>query len=266
MLRKLLKYEFKATGRIFLPLFLALVVFASITKLFSGISPNQFPTPARITMFIYVIIMISMFVMTFIMMIQRFHKNLLSDEGYLMFTLPVKPWKHIASKLLTSMLWVIASGITAFVSIFIIGFQKGKLTNIMSNFSSFHQDVINQLGPSVYILAFELIIASLLMLASAILIVYTAIAIGQLFNKHKILASFASFIALTIFEQISNTLISLIPGVMYFSNMPNLTPDLLGAQSFMMLAILYRIILTTFFCIVYFAASNYILSKHLNLE
>ena len=90
MLSKLLKYELKATGRIFLPLFLALLLFAGINRF--TLSPDEFDAPAMISMIMYIIIMVGMFVMTFIMMIQRFYKNLLSDEGYLMLTLPVKPW------------------------------------------------------------------------------------------------------------------------------------------------------------------------------
>ena len=34
MLRKLIKYEFKATGRIFFPLYLALIIIAFIQRLF----------------------------------------------------------------------------------------------------------------------------------------------------------------------------------------------------------------------------------------
>ncbi len=62
--------------------------------------------------------------MTLTMMIQRFNKNLLSDEGYLMHTLPVKPWKHIASKLLASMLWMIGSVVVALISILVITYEK----------------------------------------------------------------------------------------------------------------------------------------------
>src|SRR5680860_1037839 len=97
MLSKLLKYEIKATGRIFLPLFLALLIFAGITRFISAVGPEKWATPAILSMIIYIIIMVGMFVMTFLMMIQRFYKNLLSDEGYLMLTLPTKPWKHITS-------------------------------------------------------------------------------------------------------------------------------------------------------------------------
>jgi hypothetical protein len=58
--------------------------------------------------------------MTLIVLIQRFYKNLLGDEGYLMFTLPVQSWSHILSKLAVSMLWTVVSGGVALCSILFI--------------------------------------------------------------------------------------------------------------------------------------------------
>ena len=43
----------------------------------------------------YGMVIIAAFVITLIVIIQRFYKNLLTDEGYLMFTLPVKAHSHI---------------------------------------------------------------------------------------------------------------------------------------------------------------------------
>ena len=41
-------------------------------------------------------------------MVVRFRNNLMTDEGYLMFTLPVSVHQLLWSKLLVSMLWFIA--------------------------------------------------------------------------------------------------------------------------------------------------------------
>lgn len=254
MLSKLLKYELKATGRIFLPLFLALLLFAGINRF--TISPEKFGAPAMISMVVYIIIMVGMFVMTFIMMIQRFYKNLLSDEGYLMHTLPVKPWKHIVSKLLVSMLWVVASGIVALISILIIALKKGDITKFTEAFvTSFHQAFV-QLGASLYLLSFEIIIGILIGLASGILIIYTSIAIGHLVNQHKMLASFGAFIVLSTLPQILLMLITHIS----FSH------DYVGMQSVVPRVIAYGIIFTGLLCAAYFAVTNFILSKRLNLE
>ncbi len=263
MLIKLLKYEIKATGRIFLPLFLALLVFAGITKLISTLGPEKWHTPAMISMAIYVVIMVGMFVMTFVMMIQRFYKNLLSDEGYLMFTLPVKSWKHILCKLLVSMLWMVASGTVALISILIIA---GNITKIIGEFPTFYHQVFERFGPSAYLWSFELIIGLLVSLASAILIIYASIAIGHLFSQHKILASFGAFIVLNTFSQILFMLFSLIPGNVFFSNIHVTFNNIISVKPVIELGIAYGIVISGLICATYFAATNFILSKRLNLE
>ena len=64
MLGKLMKYEFKATGRLLVPLYVALMIFAIINKLFMGDmsaidSSSTFGTFIKVTtMIIYVVIMV----------------------------------------------------------------------------------------------------------------------------------------------------------------------------------------------------------------
>ena len=98
MLGKLIKYEFKATGRILLPLYGALLVFALINRLLFRSSldetiNNTFGTIGGIanilSVFAYGCTMAAVFVVTFFVIVQRFYKNILGDEGYLMNTLPV---------------------------------------------------------------------------------------------------------------------------------------------------------------------------------
>lgn len=263
MLSKLLKYELKATGRIILPLFLALLLFAGINRF--TLNQEKFDAPAMISMIMYIIIMVGMFVMTFIMMIQRFYKNLLSDEGYLMLTLPVKSWKHIVSKLLVSMMWMIASGIAALISILIISLKIGDITKIAEGFATLHYQVLEQLGTSAYLLSFEVIIGFLLSLASGILIVYASIAIGHLFSQHKVLATFGAFIVLSTLSQILFLLMSFTLGT-YFSNVHVSSHDFISMQPVIQWAIAYGIIFTGLLSAAYFAATNLILSKRLNLE
>lgn len=266
MLTKLLKYELKATGRVFLPLFLALLIFAGINRIFTPLNPEIFDTSAIISMGIYFIIMVGMFVMAFIMMIQRFYKNLLSDEGYLMLTLPVKPWKHILSKLLVSMLWVISSCIVAFISIVIIALRGEALPEISRRFSFAYQQILAQYGDWIYLFAFEALISILITLASGILLFYASMAIGQLFNQHKMLASFAAFVALNTLAQIFTSVVTLLPARSSFAHLTNSPNNFMTMQPVLQTVILYSILLTGIMSVAYFFIINYILSKRLNLE
>lgn len=263
MLSKLLKYEIKATARVFLPFILSLLVFAGITRFISALGPQKWDTPAIISMAIYIIIMVGMFVMTFIVTIQRFYKNLLSDEGYLMFTLPTRPWKHIASKLLVSMMWMVTSVLVAIISILIIAFDQSAFSQMIMESSSFFDQVFQQFGASIYLLTIEIIAISLISLASGILIVYASITIGHLFRQHKTLASFGAFIVLNTLTQIIFMLISLIPGN---TQIHISTSDFVALQSEIQLVLGFGIISTGLLGVGYFAITNLILSKHLNLE
>lgn len=265
MLSKLLKYEIKATGRIFLPLFLSLLVFSVINKIISAFDPLKFNTPAKISMAIYIIIMAGMFVMTLTMMIQRFYKNLLSDEGYLMYTLPVKPWMQIVSKLLVSMLWVIASVIVAMISILIVAYKKGVIAQFFNELADLHNRIIEQLGALAYLFTLETVLLILLSLASGILLVYASIAIGHLFNRHKMLASFGAFIGLNTLAQIYFMLAGYIIKIAHFYHFSLYSISSNELVQFQLMLFIGFIFIGLQWA-AYFAATNFILSKRLNLE
>ena len=136
MLGKLTKYEIKATARIFLPLYAGLLLFALINKVFIEINLLQTKMAflSAISGMIYFFIIVATFIITLVVMIQRFYKNLLSDEGYLMFTIPVTPSKHIISKMIVSILWAVVSVIAAVLSVLVLGYRKGIFGDIGTSF------------------------------------------------------------------------------------------------------------------------------------
>ena len=114
MLRKLLKHEFRATARVMGPVYLVLLVTALGANLSTrGIMDSSF-TILRILggllALAFVVAILAVCVVSFLLMLQRFYKNLLGDEGYLMFTLPVSVHQQIWSKLIVSSVWFIATG------------------------------------------------------------------------------------------------------------------------------------------------------------
>lgn len=124
MLGKLMKYELKACGRIFVPLYVAILVVAAISGIFSNTQSFQV---ASILIFILMALFIGLMVVTIVLIIQRFKKSLLEDEGYLMFTLPVSIKNLILSKYLTSLIYIILSTIIAILSFVLILLFGGNL-------------------------------------------------------------------------------------------------------------------------------------------
>ncbi|MFR5640554.1 MAG: hypothetical protein ACLUDF_05780 [Butyricicoccus sp.] len=96
---KLLKYEWKACARTCLPLYGVLILMSLISRMLYVIPKNaslDFMLPAIGSM-LYMGVMMAAFVVTAVILIQRFYKNLLGSEGYLMFTLPVTVTQHLLS-------------------------------------------------------------------------------------------------------------------------------------------------------------------------
>lgn len=263
MLTKLLKYEIKATARIFLPLYVVLIVFAAISKLLFTFSDNSSYAPAIISAITYIIILVGMFVMTFVVMIQRFYKNLLSDEGYLMFTLPAETWKHITSKLLVSMMWSVASGIAGLLSIIILAFDELLQVGFWTDFSRFLYQFFGTLGLSTgSLVILEFILAFILNMAFGILIIYASIAIGHLFNRRRIVAALGAFLALGTLTQIlffsSCSITKLNRPAVFIESLENIEHFHAGMW--------FLIIFTGLISAGYFIITNHILSKRLNLE
>ncbi|NLI60001.1 MAG: hypothetical protein GX375_01055 [Clostridiales bacterium] len=207
MLGKLLKYETKATARLFLPIYIAILLLAFVNRLvnpFERVGNTLTSTIEGFNLlniirafsgFLYFGLIVAAVAMTLIIMIQRFYKNLLSDEGYLMFTLPVETWQHIISKLLVSMLWVISSFLVIICSILIlvnVDNLFGELSRIISSARDFLGDNLLVLFP----------VLALIASAYFILTVYNALAIGHLFAKNKIIASFGAYMAIYFVSQI----------------------------------------------------------------
>lgn len=261
MLGKLIKYEIKATGRIFLPLYLVLIVFAVINH-FMSFNADNFTLPQGITLTIYMFILVGMFVASFIVMIQRFYKNLLSEEGYLMFTLPVKAWKHIISKLIVSSMWTILSVLVAVISIIIIALQAVSLSDIFEGINMVWSLAYEELGSSLYLLIIQMVIGIIVTLSTSTLIIYASISIGQLSNNHKILVSIGSFLGLYTLSQIVASLVFLVPlvtnqGLYYHPDQLSQVPHGIIWAS---------IALSAVFASVYYVVTNTILNKRLNLE
>ena len=122
MLRKLTKHEFKATARYMLPLYLVLLVLTVLNRIMLNLDIyNGILSFVSNTMMVfYIVSIVTVAIVTLIIMIGRFYKNLVTDEGYLTFTLPVKVTEIVNSKIIIAVLWTIISAILILASILIV--------------------------------------------------------------------------------------------------------------------------------------------------
>lgn len=209
MLSKLLKYELRASGRILLPVYALLLASAGCCSLFYKLAADHpYRTGAAsvlmgLLMMAFWIFVVATGAITALLMIYRFYKNYMTDEGYLMFTLPVNRHQLIWAKLLSALLYTAASAVAVTLSILLVllpiadwsGFW-GDLGELLSSITeSLHFGVP---GP---LLLLWIAVLAILTVFSGFLMVYAAIALGHSFSNHKILLSVVFFIAFSLAMQ-----------------------------------------------------------------
>lgn len=266
MLRKLLNYEFKATGRIFLLFFIAMVALAGINRLFMefNLFEQRLAIIPGITVGLYVMMIFATFVLTFVVMIQRFYKNLLGDEGYLMFTLPVKPGAHIISKMLVSFAWLVASVAVTVLSILILSINTKSMEVLGRLLEEIGLLFTGNYGSNPLLFTLEIIIGGIVCIFTSILMVYAAIAIGHLCHSHRVLAAFGAYLGLMVVIQVISALVMSIPFFDMIAEQVFTQESMFQWTTWILLPI--QIGLDVLFGVGYYLVTKYIFTKRLNLE
>ncbi|NLT15188.1 MAG: hypothetical protein GXY05_12685 [Clostridiales bacterium] len=260
MLGKLIKYEFRATARICLPLFGALLLAACISRLFESL---RFETPMVIGIALSVILIIATFVIVLIVTLLRFYRNLLTNEGYLMFTLPVTADSLIWSKLIVAFVWNILSLIVVFAAILIMAVTDLNLSDISLAITAGLNAVgITQAQFNWFVV--EMIVLFLVSLPAGIIVLYACMASSQLVNKYRILFSFGAYIVLSIIGQILGSIAMFIflPKHMSFYSNPSVTEVVNMVNTAMLFSIASSLIAGVALYIV----TRFMLKRKLNLE
>mgnify|MGYP006862531551 CR=1 FL=1 len=122
VLSKLLKYDLRANLKIFLFIWPAILVFGLLERvaLMAELPVKISAIFVNLTTVLFVLAVIAACVFALVISVIRFYSGLLRDEGYLMFTLPVRPWQLVLSKLLTALLTLVVTGLVSFVSVGIL--------------------------------------------------------------------------------------------------------------------------------------------------
>lgn len=275
MLKKLFKHEWMETWKIPVLIFTVSLVLSAICALYFHLAPSLTPDVeinlGNMTLFILYSFAVSMssWLITIYLGI-RFYKNLYTDEGYLMHTLPVHPWMLLLSKTFVGALWIYLAGILLFGTILPVTcialpklayFNPEELEEIIPVMTSI-------LGKGVPHLLFFFIFYSLASAASSILLLYAAISLGQLFGKHKVLSSIICYLGL-------NALLSTVSSILM---VPGLTGVVIthveDTENFYELVIpslMHTTYIIGFFASLLLAAicfflCNYLLKRCLNLD
>ena len=280
MLGKLLKYEMKASARTLIPLYIgtlvAAVVCAFITASLATDNDVLFTVmygkaPGIFSAFVFLLffgLCVAIMVLTAMIVIQRFNKNLIGDEGYLMFTLPVTHVQLLSSKLIAGLLWVLIGTIIMCLSGVIIG-SPAVLTNLdLIDWTDFWNEVqylLSGWNPMPYLSS--TVLNGIVSIVAFILIVYLSIMVGQMeqFNKHRVAVSVVLFFLINwVFSLVETTILRIFGLDMYHSLLvaSNTVREFSQAYNLVMWS---DIVFTVVQCALCFAGFIWLMKKKLNL-
>lgn len=280
MLGKLLRNEFKSTYKPILIIYLMTILSTALgCFLFHDSSRRSLPDEVENVLTItfvlsYTFVVIALVILVFIMTCERFYKSMYSEQGYLTHTLPVGPLSNLNARLITSIVWLLISGIILALSIGSITLANdpdGFINGLRSiSYRLLDEDCLYLTGYHFPVLLLIILLLVLAAGCNALLLVYAALSLGQLASLHKIRAAIGIGIGMAFLEQIIVTVIITHFPEQWFSDYT--------ASSTSFEAVRRTIIQTTraslwlsigifsAFAIVYYAICALIVKKHVNLE
>lgn len=202
MLGKLMKYEFKALARVLLPLYGAVLLLAAVGHPLARRGSQLegiWEIFAAMFFIFYILAIVASVLLTLFLVLQRFYKSMVCDEGYLTHTLPVHTGALVGAKLLTGSIWMIVSVVNAAVSLVILFFSGETwryVKSLLDNYSILSAEFAAQNGIGLTALLAFVGGVFLIAVPVQLLSFFAAISIGQLMNRQKLLGAVGGYLAI----------------------------------------------------------------------
>lgn len=277
MLKKLFKQEWKSFS--FAPM-VTMIILAVITLILMSSFMTSFWEQdnifvdlfASLTILTYIFALAALSICITLCTAVRFYKNFFTDEGYLMFTLPVKTSDLLLSKLFVSVLWKFLSILFTVISILVIataGISYLSDTSVVRFFQEFSDmfsrsiaEMRSSLEIPVSLFFLWLILLGICSLLYGTLFIYACICLGQLWSRHKIGGAIVSYFGLRFVLRLFRQIISIPLSNLYSSyyDVENIT----GGTWFLIMFI--SLLIMSGLCAALYWICSYIMSRKLNLD
>lgn len=288
MLGKLIKYEWKSTYKMGIILLLALGM-ATLIGCLAFQAPMWKEIQSRhyyietmgVTMMnvvsvfsfiLYLLLLTGAVYAIFIYLVVHFYRSMYTDEGYLLHTLPVTKNQILVSKILVSVIWVFLVYIGLMLSIFIfllvlISVAAGEdvfmvmreLTEILGELKDLFSILFEELEITWTVVAS--ILNLILGVPMAVIIMFGAVSLGQLFSKHRVLMAILCYVGILIVRWL---LRSVIHGISWAGMISSTTGQ--GFFDYTNMTLYSDLVLELFLAVGCYLASYFITSKKLNME
>ncbi|MBQ9766698.1 MAG: hypothetical protein IJW37_01155 [Lachnospiraceae bacterium] len=198
MLKKLLKHEWIATARRYVLFYLVLAAVTLFTALVRMIDIDSIIISGiqGLLTGAYVITVFGVLFCSIGLAVVRFYKNMVTDEGYLTFTLPAKVEQLVGAKLIVALVWqaiTIAAILLSLGCVFVFGkMGPEQISELIRMFEA---------ESGIRFPVFAAVMA--VCLVYQLLLYYLAVAVGQLFPGNKIVGSVIGYLVLSFVIEIA---------------------------------------------------------------
>ncbi len=271
MLKKLLRHEWLESWKVPALIGIIVAVLSAASAVYFRFAP---PLTSDVELHVgnlilftgYTLVVCSVGLILTIYLGVRFYKNLYTDEGYLMHTLPVKPWMLLASKGLVASAWLWISNILLLVCVLpVTCFALPKMAYFEpEELPQLFDALTNTLGGGIPETIFYLFPYLIVNCAFSALTLYAAVCLGQLFNRHRVMAAVLCYLGI-------NALISTASSFFVLPGMTGMIITHADDFSLILPAFMRTIFFISFFVEIALSAalfflSDYIMRKCLNLD
>lgn len=268
MLKNLIKHEFKATYRTFIPIYIGLVILTGAACLFMELLENFDQAILTIGsgfgMIIVLFGLIFVFISPYIFLSMRFYRTTATREAYLTFTVPADTKIILLAKFIVAYIWTILTTILGYLGVSIL-LSEGNISKIADMIKLIFE------GDSPAFVFLQLL-TFLVGFATTLLHIFASVSLGQLVRDHRIIASLAFYAALYTVQQIISVIV-LIPFMI--STTKDIDMDGFSASFHVGInnnatqapisVLIISLIVSTVFGVAFYFLSNHLLKKKLNL-
>ena len=196
MLGKLVKYELRSSFKKLGVLWLAALAMLALNTVILNVVelPDSFWSTMLITLPVMMLFItcIAVVVMSFVFIVTRFYKGMLGDEGYLMFTLPVKTSELVLSKAIGAFIVQLISAAIAVVPLIVtVIFHPDEVSEVLSGLSEIYSE-LHMSGPLYMVIV---CVSALVAAVELVFRLYLSMSLGHLAKKHRVAWSVGAYVA-----------------------------------------------------------------------
>lgn len=279
MFGKLLKYEWKASSRIILPVCLLSIVLSILNGWgirapeaenlwMDGSGFTMVGVLKMMVMTLDVLLMVALLIMVTVICIMRFYRTVVGSEGRLMMTVPVAAWKIPASRALVGFALSIIVSITLVLNIvtligpteIVVYLRSQDFSKLLEVLRDLHQTV----GWGAMLLLYvQLVLSMIIGFFAGMYTFYLAIMLGQMSNNHKVAMSFVWYLVIYVVQYVVNSM--LVVNLSFFSFLDSNIDDLQSFVANINPLLGYMLATNTVFLFVSAWLINYLMKKRLNV-